>query len=127
MFTMDAKIFKLILFLLAFNVFVVLFIFLVQTFVKWRMQTSEKMIDFQKLVLMLLGIDALVVLGVFGGAALIMIVLGPLVFFCALMNYDWFMNNHRTIFLRAIFGREGTRIFYILVGVVIFFFGLISL
>jgi len=124
---MDAKIYKLILFLLAFNVFVVLFIFLVQAFVKWRMQTSEKMIDFQKLILMLLAIDALVVLGVFGGKALVMIVLGPAVFFCALMDYEWFMKNHRTIPLRALLGRQGARIVYILAGVVIFFFGLMSL
>lgn len=34
-------------------------------------------------------------------------------------NWDWFMNNYKAKPFMAIFGRTGTRIFYIVLGIII--------
>ena len=35
---------------------------------------------------------------------------------CAAMNFDWFMNNSRAWIFVKLFGREGARVFYVLLG-----------
>ncbi len=35
---------------------------------------------------------------------------------CAAADFDWFMNNRRAALVTAIFGRQGARGFYILLG-----------
>ena len=44
--------------------------------------------------------------------------------FCAYMDFDWFFNNYKARPLVKTFGRERMRIFYIIIGIVIFFLGL---
>lgn len=34
----------------------------------------------------------------------------------AIFNWDWFMNNRRARFFVGIFGRQGARIFYAILG-----------
>lgn len=34
----------------------------------------------------------------------------------ALMDWDWFMNNHKARFFVALMGRQGARGFYMLIG-----------
>jgi hypothetical protein len=42
------------------------------------------------------------------------------------MDYDWFMNNYKAAPLKALVGRDGARVIYIFIGIVIFFMGLMS-
>ena len=96
-----------------------------------KRQMSEKMGDIRKFILMLvlvaLGFMGFVLLGIFGGNALLITVTGACVVFFAFKDYDWFMNSFRAAPLRALFGRDGTRILYIFFGIVMFFIGLTSL
>lgn len=32
-------------------------------------------------------------------------------------NWDWFMNHPKARFMCSIFGREGARVFYIIIGI----------
>lgn len=41
---------------------------------------------------------------------------GMFAIFCAVMDYDWFMNNSRAWGFVKLFGRNGARVFYILLG-----------
>ncbi len=51
--------------------------------------------------------------------AVICLLAGGFCIFCSVMNYDWFFNNHKAAPLMKIFGRNGTRIFYICLGIFI--------
>ena len=55
---------------------------------------------------------------VFLGKPSAMIACGLASIFCAIMNYDWFMINNKSATFVAIFGRDGARVFYIILGVV---------
>ena len=105
------------------------FVGLVYLFV--RMQAPEKKEDANKsiklLILILSGFVGLVLLGIFAGKAVLMTVIGHCVAFCAFMDYDWFMNNYKAAPLKALFGREGTQVVYILFSIILFFMGLYSL
>jgi hypothetical protein len=52
----------------------------------------------------------------FGGAGLFTIA-------GAIFNWDWFMNDYRARFFVKIFGRDGARIFYVILGLVIIVLG----
>ena len=52
---------------------------------------------------------------------LILIASGVCTIFCAFMDYGWFMNHRKAAFFVAIFGRNGTRVFYIILGIVVIF------
>ncbi len=39
--------------------------------------------------------------------------------FCAAKDYDWFMNNSKAWLFVKLFGRNGARVFYILLGLVL--------
>ena len=43
--------------------------------------------------------------------------------FCAAKDYDFFMNSNKAWLFVKIFGRNGARIFYIILGLVIICFG----
>ena len=66
----------------------------------------------------LLGIGLAIII-IFLGKPAAMIACGLACAFCAVMNYDWFMINNKSAPVVAILGREGARIFYIILGVVI--------
>ena len=51
-------------------------------------------------------------LGLMGAGLLI----GGFTFFCALKDYDWFMNSRKAAFLTMILGRSIARIFYMVLG-----------
>ena len=78
------------------------------------------------LILILSCFVGFVLIGVFAGKAALMTVTGPCVVFCAFMDYDWFMNSYKTAPFRALFGREGTQVIYILFGIILFIMGLFS-
>ena len=54
----------------------------------------------------------------------LLFVSGALCIFCSIMDYDWFMNHRKAKFFVNIFGRIGTRIFYIILGAVVMFLSL---
>ena len=51
------------------------------------------------------------------------IVSGIFVIFCASMDYDWFMNHYKAKPFVALFGRNGTRVIYIILGIVVILLG----
>ena len=53
-----------------------------------------------------------------------MIGAGIFTVFCAYMDFDWFFNNYKARPLVNTFGRHRIRIFYIIIGIVVFFIGL---
>ncbi len=50
------------------------------------------------------------------GRAALIIFLGAFSLFCAVMNFDWFMESRRARIFVGMFGRDGARIFYGLLG-----------
>ena len=61
-------------------------------------------------ILCVLGFAGLVLLGIFGGTSMLMVAIGPCIVFFAFKDYDWFMISDKPAPLRAILGRDGTRI-----------------
>ncbi len=47
--------------------------------------------------------------------------------YCSWMNYDWFFNNGRSIIFVWFFGREGARVFYIILGIAAIFLSFFSI
>lgn len=43
----------------------------------------------------------------------------------AVFDWDWFMNNRRARFFVSIFGRNGARLFYIVLGMLLIVFGIL--
>ena len=58
--------------------------------------------------------------------SLMIIVSGVLAIFCAFMDYDWFFNHSKAKPFVALFGRSGTRMFYIILGIAVIILGLMS-
>ena len=50
---------------------------------------------------------------------------GLFTIFCAIMDYDWFMEDRKAEFVVTIFGRNGARIFYVLLGLVLITLGIL--
>ena len=50
-----------------------------------------------------------------------------LTIFYAFIDYDWLMNHSKAAPFVALFGRNGARIFYIILGAALFFYGLTQL
>ena len=46
---------------------------------------------------------------------------------CALFDWDWFMTARRVRFVVRVFGRNGARIFYVLLGLGIMVFGALGM
>ncbi|MBT3289253.1 MAG: hypothetical protein HN904_25345 [Victivallales bacterium] len=44
----------------------------------------------------------------------------------AVFDWDWFMNSRRAQFLASFFGRKGTRIFYLVLGLFLLVVGLLG-
>ena len=59
-------------------------------------------------------------------AAAFMVAAGIFCIVCSVKNLDWFFNNSKARPLVKIFGRNGTRIFYICLGVFIVVMGLMG-
>lgn len=43
---------------------------------------------------------------------------------CAAKDFDWFMNNHKARFFVSLFGRNGARWFYGILGLALILIGL---
>lgn len=56
----------------------------------------------------------------------ILVVAGIFTVFCAIKNYDWFMESNKAKFFVDIFGRDGARMFYIVLGFLIMVFGFLA-
>ena len=54
---------------------------------------------------------------------LIGLVAGLFTIICAAKDYDWFIENRKTWLLIKLIGRDGTRIFYVLLGILIIVLG----
>lgn len=50
---------------------------------------------------------------------LVFILGGAFSIFCSVKDYDWFFNNHRAKPFVFLLGRNGARVFYILLGIFI--------
>lgn len=48
---------------------------------------------------------------------------GLFTIFCAAKDFDWFMNHHKARFFVNIFGRDGARVFYGILGLILLFLG----
>ena len=46
---------------------------------------------------------------------------------CAVKDYDWFMKNRKARPIVAIFGRNGAKIFYIILGAFIILMGILAM
>ncbi len=49
-------------------------------------------------------------------AAILVLFAGLFSVFCAVKDYDWFMNSSRAWLFVKLFGRNGARAFYVLLG-----------
>ena len=49
---------------------------------------------------------------------------GIFTIFCAIMDFEWFMNHPKAVLLIKILSRTGARILYIIVGIVFILIGL---
>ena len=47
---------------------------------------------------------------------MVLIIGGIFAMFCSFKDYDFFMNNHKAKFFVDLFGRNGTRAFYFVLG-----------
>ena len=57
---------------------------------------------------------------------LFIIIGGIFTIFCAFMDYDWFLNHYKAKLFVALFGRNGARGFYIILGIILIFLGLMN-
>ncbi len=65
-----------------------------------------------------------VVFGIIG--VVFCVLVGGFCVFCSVMNFDWFFSNRKAVPLVKLFGRNGTRIFYICLGAFIMLMALIG-
>lgn len=49
-------------------------------------------------------------------AGLVVMLVGVFCAFCAFKDYNWFMNNRKAWLFVKLFGRNGARIFYMILG-----------
>jgi hypothetical protein len=47
----------------------------------------------------------------------VLVICGLFSIFCAAMNFEWFVNSRKARLFVKIFGRNGARVFYILLGI----------
>lgn len=59
--------------------------------------------------------NTLAAIFVFGGALLAML--------ASIFNWDWFFNNRKAYIFVKLFGRNGARIFYVLLAFVLLYLG----
>ena len=52
---------------------------------------------------------------------------GVFCIYCSYKDYDWFFDNHRARPFVSLFGREGARKFYYVLGGILIFLGLLIL
>lgn len=50
---------------------------------------------------------------------------GVFTIFCSYKDYDWFFNNYRARPFVALFGRNGARIFYYILGIILIILGFV--
>ena len=55
---------------------------------------------------------------------LLMLAAGVFCIFCAVKDYDFFMESSKAALFVKLFGRNGARVFYIILGIVILVAGL---
>jgi hypothetical protein len=58
---------------------------------------------------------------------LLLIALGIFAASGGIFDWDWFMNNYKARFLSAFLTRNGARIFYVILGLSAFVFGVLFL
>jgi len=61
------------------------------------------------------------------GNALIKLIPGIIITWCAANNYDWFMESTRMHVILGMFGRGGLRVIYIIIGVILIILGIAGL
>jgi hypothetical protein len=61
------------------------------------------------------------------GNALIKLIPGLIITWCAAKDYDWFMESARMNVILGLFGRGGLRVIYIIIGVILIILGIAGL
>ncbi len=56
---------------------------------------------------------------------LVILLAGLFSIVCAAFDFDWFMNNHRASLFVKLFKRNGARVFYIVLGIVLCIMGIV--
>ena len=59
-------------------------------------------------------------------SGIVFMAIGLFIMISALANWEYFFDNNKAKFFIKIFGRQGTRIFYIILGTALFTFGLLE-
>lgn len=54
---------------------------------------------------------------------LLVIIIGFFSVICSVGNFNWYFNNRKAQGMVRLFGRNGARVFYSIVGVIIIFLG----
>ncbi len=57
-------------------------------------------------------------------SVLIFVLAGIFCIVAAALDWDWFMHNYRARLIVNIFGHDGARVFYVILGIVLIAFGL---
>jgi hypothetical protein len=57
---------------------------------------------------------------------ILLIVVGLFSIVCAVLDFDWFFNSRKSQLFVKMFGRNGARIFYALLGIFIIAMGIMS-
>lgn len=52
-----------------------------------------------------------------GAYSVVLLLAGLFCIFCSVMNYDWFIESRKAWIFLKLFGRTGTRIAYIIIGI----------
>jgi predicted membrane protein len=84
---------------------------------------EEKLNKLNKILIFLSIIVGGVLLFIYGGKALFTSAAGIFTVFCAYKDYDWFMKSSKAVIFVFLFGRNGARVFYIVLGIILFFLG----
>jgi hypothetical protein len=56
---------------------------------------------------------------------IIILLAGLFSIICAAFDFNWFMNNHRASLFVKLFKRNGARVFYIVLGIVLCIMGIV--
>lgn len=59
--------------------------------------------------------------------AVLVILAGGFTLLGGVLDWDWIMNSRRARMFVALFGRQGARIFYVILGVIIMLVGFVAL
>lgn len=60
------------------------------------------------------------------GVLAVFIIMGLFCIICAVMDFNWFMNSRKAQRMSKMLGRNGARVFYVIIGIILIILGFIS-